>query len=377
MKRFGNSEVHQNVSVQINRATQKGLVGLTLQASEELYCPIIPGLPDDLAKLCLALVPQEDLPVVGAVCMRWRSFITSKECLAIRREAGKLEEWVYILTGDADGRENHWEVLVGPEDENKVLPPMPGPMKAGFGGVVVDANLFIIAGYSVEIGIECASNDVYEYDARLNRWSKLAKMNVARRDFACAELDGIIYAVGGFDSNGESLSSVKVYDPDKTKWTLIESLRCPRWGCFACSFEGKFYVMGGRSSFTIGNSRSADVYNPEHHSWCEMKNGCVMVTAHAVVGNKLFCVEWKNERRLAIFDPADNSWYKVPVPVAGSSNIAFRFGIFGGKLLLFSLKEVAGYETLLYDPDAPVGLEWKTCTLEPSGSCLCSVTIKA
>ncbi|WOL04191.1 hypothetical protein Cni_G12912 [Canna indica] len=376
-KTFADSEVHLKVSVQTNFPTQKFSTGHTLQAQEELYCSVIPGLPDDVAKFCLALVSRKDLPVMGAVCKRWRSFIKSKEFLVIRKEAGKLEEWVYILTGDANGSENHWEVLVGLGDKNKVLPPMPGPMKAGFGVVVIDTNLFVIAGYSVDVGKECVSDDVYQYDSRLNRWSTLAKMNVARHDFACAELDGFIYAVGGFDANGDSLSSAEVYNPNKNNWTLIESLRCPRWGCFACSFKGRLYVMGGRSSFTIGNSRFVDVYNPEHHSWCEMKSGCVMVTAHAVLGNKLFCIEWKNQRRLGIFNPVDNSWHKVPVPIAGSSTIAFRFGIFNGKLLLFSLEDVPGYQTLLYDPDAPVGSEWQTSSLKPSGLCLWSVTIKA
>lgn len=202
-------------------------------------------------------------------------------------------------------------------------------------------------------------------------------MNVARYDFACAEVDGLIYAVGGYGSDGDSLSSAEVYDPDNNEWTLIESLRRPRWGCFACSFEGKLYVMGGRSSFTIGNSRFVDVYNPECDSWYEMKNGCVMVTAHALLGKKLFCMEWKNQRKLAIFNPVDNSWQKIPVPLTGSSTIEFRFGILDGKLLLFALEEEPGYRTLLYDPDAPVGSEWQTSSLKPSGLCLCSVTIKA
>lgn len=170
MKGYIDSEMYLNVPVQVNRTTQKLSVGFTLQAPTELYCPLIPGLPDDLAKLCLVLVPREDLPVLGAVSMKWRSFIKSKEFLALRKEAGKLEEWVYILTGDADGRDNHWEVLVGPEGSSKVLPPMPGPMKAGFGVAVIDANLLIIAGYSVDLGTECVSDDVYQYDSRLNRY---------------------------------------------------------------------------------------------------------------------------------------------------------------------------------------------------------------
>ncbi|THU58735.1 hypothetical protein C4D60_Mb03t17550 [Musa balbisiana] len=164
-KRFVDLEVQLHVPVQTNLA-------LTLRASQELYCPVIPGLPDDVAKFCLTLVPRRDLPVIGAVCKRWMSFIKSKEFLAVRKEAGKLEEWVYVLTGDADGRENHWEVLVGSGEKGKVLPSMPGPVKAGFGVVVIDANLFIIAGYSVDIGKACVSNDVYQYDSRLNRISK-------------------------------------------------------------------------------------------------------------------------------------------------------------------------------------------------------------
>ncbi|QCD83374.1 hypothetical protein DEO72_LG2g3718 [Vigna unguiculata] len=108
-----------------------------------------------------------------------------------------------------------------------------------------------------------------------------------------------------------------------------------------------------------------------------MKNGCVMVTAHAVLGKKLFCMEWKNQRKLAIFNPEDNSWKMVPVPLTGSSSIGFRFGILDDKLLLFSLEEEPSYWTLLYDPSAAPGSEWQTSDIRPSGLCLSSVTIRA
>lgn len=202
-------------------------------------------------------------------------------------------------------------------------------------------------------------------------------MNVARFDFACAEVNGLVYIVGGHGADGNSLSSVEMYDPDTDKWTLIESLRRPRWGCFACGFESKLYVMGGRSSFTIGNSKFVDIYNPEKHSWCDIKNGCVMVTAHAVLGNKLFCTEWKNQRKLSIFSPEDNSWTMVPVPMTGSLSVGFQFGILDGKLLLFPLEKEPTNQTLLYDPNAALGSEWQTSNIRPSGLCLCSVTIKA
>lgn len=202
-------------------------------------------------------------------------------------------------------------------------------------------------------------------------------MNVARYDFACAEVNGLVYVVGGYGAEGESLSSAEVYDPDASKWTLIESLRRPRYGCFACGFKGKLYVMGGRSSFTIGSFKFVDVYDPEKHSWCEMKKGCSLITTHAVARGKLFCMEWNDKRKLAIFNPDDNSWKTVPVPLIGSTRIGIIFGILGEKLLLFSLKADPGYRTLLYDPSAAPGSEWQTCEISPSGLSLCIVTIKA
>ncbi|KAG8383292.1 hypothetical protein BUALT_Bualt05G0169500 [Buddleja alternifolia] len=374
-KRVKESDMCFSCLVQQDTPTAKSGSTLNSKFSDNCHSPILPGLPDDVSKHCLALVPRSHFPTMGAVCKQWRSFLKSKEFITVRKLAGVLEEWLYVLTVDAEGKGSHWEVLDCLGQKHHELPPMPGPVKAGFGVVVLNGKLLVIAGYSVVDGTGSVSANLYQYDSCLNSWSKLASMNVARYDFACAEVNGMIYVVGGCGADGESFSCAEVYDPDADKWTVIESLRRPRWGCFACSFEGKLYVMGGRSSFTIGNSRFVDVYTPETQTWSQMKNGCVMVTAHAVLGKKLCCMEWKNERKLAIFNPVDNSWKMVAVPVTGSSRIGFRFGILDGKLLLFSLQE--GYHTLLYDPNAAAGSEWKTSEITPSGLCLCSVTIKA
>ncbi|XP_051121451.1 F-box/kelch-repeat protein At1g67480 [Andrographis paniculata] len=344
------------------------------KAVEDFHSSILPGLPDDVSKYCLALVPRSDFSAMGAVSKQWRSFIKSKEFIIVRKLAGLLEEWLYVLTVDGDGKESRWEVLDCFGRKHHDLPTMPGPHKVGFGVASLNGKLLVVAGYSVLDGTASVSSDVYQYDSCLNCWSKLAGMNVARYDFACTEVNGNIYAVGGCGADGEALSSTEIYDADADKWTVIESLQRPRWGCFACGFGGKLYVMGGRSSFTIGNSRFVDVYDPASRAWARMKNGCVMVTAHAVAGKKLFCVEWKNERKLAIFSPADNSWERVAVPVTGSSTVGFRFGILDGKVLLLAAQEDPGYRTLVYDPEAG---EWRSCGIKPSGLCVCSVTIRA
>lgn len=343
----------------------------------EFDSPIIPGLPDHVAKTCLALVPRREFPSMGLVCKKWRSFLGSKEFLLERKLGGTLEEWIFILTTGAGKKESHWEAIDSLGNKQRSLPLMPGPLKSGFGVAVVDGKLLIVGGYSVAGGFGAVSAEVYQYDSCLNSWSKLRNMNEARCSFACAEVNGMVYAVGGYRADGNIIGSAEAFDTNTGKWTPIESLRLPRGGCFAYGSEGKLYVMGGRSSFTIGSARSVCIYDPEKQAWRELKNGCIMVTAHAMLGTRLFCMEWKTQKKLSVSDLGKNLWDTVSLPPHRSSEATFRLGTLDGKLLLFVATEVAGYRTLSYDPNAAPGSEWQASKINPSGSCLDSVTIKA
>jgi hypothetical protein len=53
------------------------------------------------------------------------------------------------------------------------------------------------------------------------------------------------------------------------------------------------------------------------------------------------------------------------VPLTGSSSTCFSFGVHEDKLLLFSLEDEPGYETLIYDPAALMASEWCTSKLKP------------
>lgn len=132
--------------------------------------PLIPGLPDDVAKQCLAFVPRARFPSMGSVCKKWRFVVQSKEFITVRRLAGMLEEWLYVLTTNAGGRKSQWEVMDCLGQKLSSLPPMPGPAKTGFKVVVVDGKLLVIAGCSMINGSHVASADVYQYDTCLNRF---------------------------------------------------------------------------------------------------------------------------------------------------------------------------------------------------------------
>ena len=135
------------------------------------HVSLLPGLPDDVAKLCLALVPRSSHPSMAGVSKNWRSFIKGKEFITERKLAGAVEEWLYFLTMDTVRKEFHWEVFDGVERKFRVLPPMPGAVKAGFEVVVLNGKLLVIAGYSIADGTDSVSSDVYQYDSCLNRYA--------------------------------------------------------------------------------------------------------------------------------------------------------------------------------------------------------------
>ena len=148
----------------------KGGSCLTPKFVDGIHSPVLPGLPDDVAMYCLALVPRTNFPAMGVVCKRWRSFIQSKEFIRVRKLAGMLEEWLYVLTVDSQGNGSHWKVIDCLGQKHNEFPPMPGCEKVGFGVVVLNGKLLVIAGYAMIDGNRSPSADVYQYDSCLNRF---------------------------------------------------------------------------------------------------------------------------------------------------------------------------------------------------------------
>jgi hypothetical protein len=170
-ERFVQSQTCFHVRMQLKPPTRTKLYSEHMPLEErDPYCALIPGLPEDLAKICLARVPHSHFPVMGAVSKRWMSFLESEELIAVRKEIGRLEEMVYVLAADADAKGSHWEVLEC-SGQRHSLPCMPGLTKAGFGVVVLDGKLVVIAGYAADHGKECVSDEVYQYDPFLHRYA--------------------------------------------------------------------------------------------------------------------------------------------------------------------------------------------------------------
>ncbi|KAJ7565148.1 hypothetical protein O6H91_02G050100 [Diphasiastrum complanatum] len=339
---------------------------------------IIPGLPNDVATLCIAFVPRVYFPVIKNVSKRWRTLVQSKEFHLTRTKAGTLEDRLYVLTTGHDFKRTYWEVYNSTCNKWEKLPVMPGPAKSNFGFVVLDQKLLVIGGLVQFEGMDLVSAELHNYDTVLNRWTKSSSMKTARYDFACVVLAGFVYVAGGLGADGEGLTSVEMYNPEKDEWADITSLKSSRWGCFACAFQGKLHVLGGRSGFTIGNPRYMDVYDPVTKLWEEEKCGCVMVLTHAALSEQLYCIEWKDERKLVLYNAFDKAWKRIAMPLARSTRSSFRLTNVNGKLFFLSAADSPSYKTLVYDPHASKGKEWQTSAIiKPAGKCLGCLSIAA
>lgn len=56
-------------------------------------------------------------------------------------------------------------------------------------------------------------------------------------------LDGIIYALGGYDGVNRQ-NSAERYDPKSNQWTMMQSMNKQRSDAHACALDGKIYITG-------------------------------------------------------------------------------------------------------------------------------------
>ncbi|XP_045082647.1 kelch-like protein 18 isoform X2 [Coregonus clupeaformis] len=85
------------------------------------------------------------------------------------------------------------------------------------------------------------------------------------RQRCCTSIAGLIYAVGGLNSAGDSLNVVEVFDPIGNCWERCQPMSTARSRVGVAVVNGLLYAIGGYD----GQSRlsTVEVYNPETDTW--------------------------------------------------------------------------------------------------------------
>jgi hypothetical protein len=110
------------------------------------------------------------------------------------------------------------------------------------------------------------------YDPVTNQWRALSDMPAARGGACACQAGGMIYVIGGMDSEGNSLGSVDVYDPNGGSWVGITDMQTRRDNPGCAGIDGKVYVFGGRTRDFDGTEtdpalQSVEMYDPQSGQW--------------------------------------------------------------------------------------------------------------
>ena len=152
-------------------------------------------------------------------------------------------------------------------------------------------------------------------------WHHLAALPTARANLSAADLDGFVYAVGGFDGQEQVSAAVDRYDPDTKAWQPSPNLPVGRAGAGVVGLDGLLYVARGELP-PINNvdqlTDSMIIYDPTQMSWTPVTSMLTKRTRFRLVAARghLYAIGGFSEVNQPLatverYDPGSHTWDKV------------------------------------------------------------------
>ncbi|CAM8934910.1 unnamed protein product [Rhodiola kirilowii] len=307
---------------------------------------LIPGLPDELALLCLAMISHGYLGVLKCVCKRWRDVLRSEDYASCKSRMGRCGDWVFSWNG---GTENQWKACDPEADRWHDMPSMPrlnDDCHYGF-SCVSASNRFLVIGGAYDNGNHepIVINRVQSFDPFRQEWSEVASMSTPRAHFACSVIFGKVFVGGGWSSLfTDELSTAEVYDPMNNRWDDLPPLPNPMAHCIGISYNGKFHVW---KSFVDQGTME---YSPLDRQWCSRDDmwlkpmNILMHREIVVINDHMYAVKDKDEEKsVEAFNTQIGDWLHLgsvpPVTLPDHPPIYkyFRYGVCGLRNKLYIL----------------------------------------
>lgn len=191
---------------------------------------LIPGLPNEVAELCLLHLPFHHLPLARSVCATWHQTLTHPSFLHSKLSLSLSLPYLFVFAFHPSTRRLQWLALDPPCRRCLLLPPMPsdgvGICAPSF-AVAADrerGEIYVIGGMreDAERGGE-AVGEVAVYSAASNSWRVGKGMRVGRAFFAAAAIGGRVFVAGGGDG---WMREVERYDPVEDRWDDVAGMSC-------------------------------------------------------------------------------------------------------------------------------------------------------
>lgn len=219
---------------------------------------LIPGLPDEIAEICLLRVPYPYQPLVRCVSSSWNKAIWNPSFLLSKKKLWNFPH-LFVLGFHTVTSKLQWQSLDLSSNRWFILPQMPLPNDTICSTSFASASLpsqgkiFVMRGTSTIV-----------YRTTVNQWSTASEMISEKSYFAAEEVNGKIVTVGE--------SGTEIYDPESDTWR--------RGAKFPGELEryetvvngGKIYVTEGWW-WPFAVRPRGWVYELENDTWREMREG--------------------------------------------------------------------------------------------------------
>ncbi len=248
----------------------------------------------------------------------------------------------------------------GPNLNWSTIAPMPGGLSSlAIGGV--NGIMYAVGGFNSVFPGDDHSNLLYAYNPSTNTWATLASMPTERAELGVGVVNGILYAVGGYNGY-TALSTVEAYDPSTNTWSTKASMPIAQAQFAVGVINGILYAVGGQNGSFV-NSAAVQAYNPTTNTWsseaslptatADLAAGVINGILYAGGGYITTSSGTVVTNAFEAYDPSLNTWIaKAPLPmdIAGHgmgaiSGILYVVGGGGDVIPYWNMVEA-------YDPSA-------------------------
>jgi N-acetylneuraminic acid mutarotase len=239
--------------------------------------------------------------------------------------------------------------------------------RADLGAASAGGRIYAIGGYDSSGN---ASAAVESYDPRdpAAGWRSEAPLPILSSSgwagaggIAAAGYHNLIYAVGGYDQDGNVLANLEIYDPRTNTWTAGPPMPTARGLLRATFADGRLYAVGGFDSTGTIPFDTVEGYDPTTDQWTteapipspRAEPALATLTDGQIVAAGGCCVPGTTDNGpqggvflsdAELYSPWNNTWHQLPpLPEARASLAGATFGDNG-------FLAMGGFET---SPDGP------------------------
>ncbi|EDV22500.1 uncharacterized protein TRIADDRAFT_50655 [Trichoplax adhaerens] len=177
------------------------------------------------------------------------------------------------------------------------------------GVAVVDGLIYAVGGFNGSLRVRTVDS----YDPIKDLWQPVASMELRRSTLGVAELNGSIYAIGGFDG-ATGLNSAECFNVITNCWKNISPMNTRRSSVGVASLNRYIYAVGGYDGSSRQCLNSVEQYDPALDEWRFVREMKVRRSGAgvAVLDGLLYAVGGHDgpdvRKSVEFYDPATNEW---------------------------------------------------------------------